>query len=108
LQFPCSIRRLVEIFKTCAQVLARAMGEWSSNAWWGAYLLGRWASGLAGAVGGRVAYRVTEAIAIRTGVNYLRTSYRDPSPTLRGQSNIKSTASIVYSFVRRLGSRRLA
>ena len=73
----------------------------------GRYPLGGWASGLALAVGAGVEYRMTDAIVIRTGVDYMRTSYFDPSLTLRGQSNIRSTASIVYSFVRRSRTRRL-
>ena len=73
----------------------------------GAYLLGGWASGLAWAVGGGVQYRVTDGIAIPAGADYVRTSYFDLSLTLRGQSNIRSTASIVYSFVRRSRRGRL-
>jgi len=72
----------------------------------GAYLLGGWATNLAWAVGGGVEYRVTDAIAVRSGLDYMRTSYFDPSLALRGQSNITSTASIVYSFVRRSRRRR--
>jgi opacity protein-like surface antigen len=74
----------------------------------GAYLLGGWASGLAWAVGGGVQYRVTDGIAIPAGADYVRTSYFELSLTLRGQSNIRSTASIVYSFVRRSPRGRLA
>jgi opacity protein-like surface antigen len=74
----------------------------------GGYLLGGWASSVAWAVGGGVEYRVTEALALRTGVDYMRASYFDPSLTLRGESNIRSTASIVYSFLRRWRTRRLA
>jgi hypothetical protein len=51
---------------------------------------------------------VTDAIVIRTGVDYIGTSYFDPSLTLRGQRHIRSTASIVYSFLRRSRARRLA
>jgi len=95
-------------FETYVQVLggaARVSGPVPLGV--GSYLLGGWASGLAWAVGGGVEYRVTNAIAIRTGVDYMRTSYFDPALTLRGQSNIRSTASIVYSFVKRSRRRRL-
>lgn len=95
-------------FETYVQVLggaARISGPVPLGG--GAYLLGGWAYSLAWAVGGGIEYRVTNSIAIRTGVDYMRTSYFDPALTLRGQSNIKSTASIVYSFVRRSRGRRL-
>ena len=39
------------------------------------YLSGGWASSLSWAVGGRVEYRVTDAIAVRSGVDYMRTAY---------------------------------
>jgi hypothetical protein len=41
-------------------------------------------------------------------VDYMRASYFDPSLTLRSQSNIRSAASIAYSFLRRSRIRRLA
>jgi hypothetical protein len=59
-------------------------GEWSSAAWQG-LLPSRGASGLAWAVAAGVEYRVTDAIVIRTGVDYMRTSYFDTSLTLRGR-----------------------
>jgi opacity protein-like surface antigen len=96
-------------FDTYVQVLAggaRVSGPVPLGG--GSYLLGGWASDLAWAVGAGVEYRLTDAIVIRTGVDYMRTSYFDPSLTLRGQSNIRSTASVVYSFVRRSRKRRLA
>jgi opacity protein-like surface antigen len=96
-------------FDTCVQVLAgaaRVSGPVPLGG--GRYLLGGWASDLAWAVGAGVEYRVTDAIVIRTGVDYTRTSYFDPSLTLRGQSNIRSTASMVYSFLWRSRRRRLA
>jgi hypothetical protein len=73
----------------------------------GGYLLGGWGTGLAWLAGGGVEWRVTDAIIIRTGVDYMRTSYFDPSLSYRGQNNLRSTATIVYSFKRRSGRRRL-
>ena len=67
----------------------------------GAYLLGGWATDVAWLAGGGVEYRITNSLAIRTGVDYLRTSYFDPSLTLRGQNNFRTTAAIVYGFERR-------
>lgn len=95
-------------FDTYVQVLAGAFRESGPvPLGGGSYLLGGWTSGIAWAVGGGVEYRVTNAIAIRTGVDYLRTSYFDPTLALRPQNNIRSTASIVYSFERRSRRRRL-
>lgn len=96
-------------FETYVQVLAgaaRISGPVPLGG--GSYLLGGWAYSMAWAVGGGVEYRLTNAIAIRTGVDYMRTSYFVPTHTLRRQSNIRSMATIVYSFVRRSRSRRLA
>ena len=67
----------------------------------GAYLLGGWATDVAWLAGGGVEYRMTDSLAIRTGVDYLRTTYFDPSLTLHGQNNFRSTASIVYCFEKR-------
>jgi opacity protein-like surface antigen len=95
-------------FETYVQVLAggaRISGPVPLGG--GSYLLGGWAYSMAWAVGGGVEYRLTDAIAIRSGVDYMRTSYFDPTLTLRGQGNIRSTATIVYSFVRRSRKRRL-
>jgi|HubBroStandDraft_6_1064221.scaffolds.fasta_scaffold02838_12 opacity protein-like surface antigen len=95
-------------FETYVQVLAgggRISGPVPLGR--GSYLLGGWAYSMAWAVGGGVEYRITDAITIRTDADYMRTSYFDPTLTLRGQSNIRSTATIVYSFVRRSRRRRL-
>ena len=95
-------------FDTYVQVLAGAFRESGPvPLGGGSYLLGGWTCGMAWAVGGGIEYRVTNAIAIRTGVDYLRTSYFDPTLALRPQNNIRSTASIVYSFERRSWKRRL-
>jgi len=85
------------IFAALVCCLLRAAPAWAHTS----------TAGLAWAVGGGLEYRVTDAIAIRTGVNYMRTSRFDPSLTL-GRSNIRGTASIVHSFLRRAGRGRLA
>jgi hypothetical protein len=64
----------------------------------GTILLGGWTTGYAWAVGGGVAYWATDSMAIRTGADYLRTSFYDSSLVVRGQSNLKTTASVVYYF----------
>jgi opacity protein-like surface antigen len=96
-------------FDTYAQVLvgaARVSGPVPLGG--GSYLLGGWAAGSAWAVGGGVDYRVSDSIAIRSGVDYMRTSYFDSTLALRGQGNIRSTVTILYSFVKRSRKRRLA
>lgn len=67
----------------------------------GMFLLGGWATGFAWAVGGGVDYWLTDSMAIRTGVDYMRTAYYDPSLVIRGQSNLRTTAAVVYFFGKR-------
>jgi len=67
----------------------------------GAILLGGWATGYAWAVGGGVDYWFSDSLAIRSGADYLRTAYYDPSLAVRGQNNIRTTASVVYFFGKR-------
>lgn len=89
-------------FDTYVQVLigaARVSGPVPLGG--GAYLLGGWATDVAWLTGGGIEYRVTHSLALRTGVDYLRTSYFNPSLTLRGQNNLRSTATMVYCFEKR-------
>src|SRR6266852_7407376 len=58
----------------------------------GRILLGGWATGYAWAVGGGVDYWFSDSLAIRTGADYLRTAYYDPTLAVRGQNNIRTTA----------------
>jgi opacity protein-like surface antigen len=64
----------------------------------GGILLGGWAFGYAWAVGGGVNYRVSDSMALRTGVDYVRTTYYGPSLTIQGQNNIRATVAVVYTF----------
>jgi opacity protein-like surface antigen len=66
----------------------------------GGFLLGGWATDFAWMVGGGVDYSITDSISMRTGVDYVRTSYFDPSLRLRGQSNFRTTATMVYYFAK--------
>ena len=74
----------------------------------GGFLLGGWATYFAWMAGGGVDYSVTDSISMRTGLDYIRTSYFDPSLRLRGQSNFRTTATVVYYFAKssRARSRR--
>jgi len=64
----------------------------------GTILLGGWTTGYAWAVGGGVEYWATDSMAIRTGVDYLRTAFYDSSLVVRGQSNLRTTAAVVCFF----------
>jgi opacity protein-like surface antigen len=67
----------------------------------GVILLGGWTTGYAWAVGGGVEYWATDSMAIRTGVDYLRTPFYDSSLAVRSQGNLRTTATLVYYFGRR-------
>lgn len=73
----------------------------------GTILLGGWTTGYAWAVGGGVEYWATDSMAIRTGADYLRTPFYDSSLAVRGQSNIRTTATLVYYFGKPSRGRRL-
>lgn len=68
----------------------------------GTILLGGWTTSYAWAVGGGVEYWATDSMAIRTGADYLRTSFYDSSLAVRGQGNLRTTATVVYYFGNRL------
>ena len=72
----------------------------------GSILLGGWAMGYAWAVGGGAEYWLTDSMAIRTGADYLRTAYYDSSLVVRGQGNLRTTATVVYYFGMRSRRRR--
>jgi hypothetical protein len=73
----------------------------------GTILLGGWTTGYAWAVGGGIDYWATDSIAIRTGADYLRTAFYDSSLAVRGQSNIRTTAAVIYYFGKPSRRRRL-
>jgi opacity protein-like surface antigen len=50
------------------------------------------------AFGGGLQYRVTHSLSLRIGADYLRTSFFTPEDTLAGQSGLRSTASVIYTF----------
>ncbi|HXJ04168.1 MAG TPA: hypothetical protein VNH65_03665 [Candidatus Acidoferrum sp.] len=72
----------------------------------GTILLGGWTTSYAWAVGGGVEYWATDSMAIRTGADYLRTAFYDPSLAVRGQGNLRTTATVVYYFGMRSRRRR--
>ena len=68
----------------------------------GTILLGGWTTSYAWAVGGGIEYWATDSMAIRTGADYLRTAFYDSSLAVRGQGNLRTTATVVYYFGNRL------
>lgn len=67
----------------------------------GGFLSGSWVNKFAWSVGAGAEYWVSDSIAIRTGVDYMKTAYFDPTWAFRGQNNIRTTASVVYFFGKR-------
>lgn len=72
----------------------------------GGFLIGGYASGFAWAVGGGVDYHVTQSIALRAGLDYMRTSYFGPTLAMQGENNFRAIAAVVYSFGTRERKRR--
>jgi opacity protein-like surface antigen len=70
------------------------------------FLIGSWATGFAWAVGGGVEYQVSNSFAVRSGVDYLRTSYFGASLAIQSQNNIRANVSVVYHFGTQRGKRR--
>jgi opacity protein-like surface antigen len=64
----------------------------------GGFLIDSWTNNFAWEAGGGLEYQVTDTIAVRTGVDYLRTGFFGPSQTVQGQNNIKATVAVVYLF----------
>jgi opacity protein-like surface antigen len=62
------------------------------------FMDGAWTNQFAWGVGAGAEYWVSDSMAIRTGVDYLRTAYFDPSLVIRGQNNLRTTAAVVYFF----------
>ena len=96
---PVFHHRIRPNFNTYAHALvggARVSGPILTNG--GLILLGGWSTGYAWAVGGGTEYWVTPCMAIRTGADYLRTTYYDASLMVRGQGNLRATATVAYYF----------
>lgn len=48
--------------------------------------------------GGGVQYRLTPSFSLRVGVDYLRTAFFNSNVAVQGQSNIRSSISVIYTF----------
>ena len=57
-----------------------------------------WVNRFAWAAGGGVQYRLTPSFSVRVGADYLRTSFFNSNLAIEGQSNLRTAASIVYTF----------
>jgi len=63
----------------------------------GELLLG-YVNRFAWAVGGGVQYRITRSLGLRVGGDYLHTSFFNPDIKVQGQSGIRPSASLIYTF----------
>lgn len=89
-------------FNAYGQVLvggARVTGPILLNS--GEFLNGAWVNKFSWAIGAGAEYWITDSMAVRTGVDYLRTAYFDTAQAVRGQNNIRTTVAIAYYFGRR-------
>jgi opacity protein-like surface antigen len=57
-----------------------------------------YANRFAWAGGAGVQYRVTRSLSVRVGADYLRTSYFNSNVQLQGQYNLRSGATLIYTF----------
>jgi opacity protein-like surface antigen len=57
-----------------------------------------WVNRFAWAAGGGVQYRLTPSFSVRLGADYLRTSFFNSNLAIEGQSNLRTAASLVYTF----------
>jgi opacity protein-like surface antigen len=63
----------------------------------GQIILG-YANRFAWAVGGGAQYRISRSFAVRVAVDYLRTQFFNSSVVLQGQTNLKPSVSLIYTF----------
>lgn len=63
----------------------------------GLLLLG-YVNKFAWAAGGGVQYRITRSLSLRVGADYLHTSFFNPELNVVGQSGIRPSASLIYTF----------
>ncbi|HXY13200.1 MAG TPA: hypothetical protein VEI26_01725 [Terriglobales bacterium] len=94
-------------YEICIHALlggARMTGPTQTNG--GIILVGGWATSYAWAAGGEVKYWLSDTLAIGTGADCLRTAYFDPSLRLRGQINLRTTATMIFYFGSRSGKHR--
>lgn len=61
-------------------------------------ILTGYANRFAWAGGAGFQYRLTPSLSMRLGADYLRTTFFNSSVTLQGQSNIRSSVSLIYTF----------
>ena len=62
------------------------------------FLVGGFSNKFGWAAGGGIDYRFDTSWSLRTGAEYMHTSYFDQSALPRGQSNVRVVCSIVYLF----------
>jgi hypothetical protein len=48
-----------------------------------------------------IQYRISDAFSLRPEVEYLRTSFFDPNVAIKGQTNLRTSLNLIYTFGRR-------
>ena len=61
-------------------------------------MLTGWVNRFAWAAGAGVQYRLTPSFSLRLGADYMRTSFFNSNLAIEGQNNVRSAASLVYTF----------
>jgi opacity protein-like surface antigen len=61
-------------------------------------LLRGYVNKFAWAAGGGLQYRITRSLSLRVGADYLHTSFFNPEVKVVGQSGIRPSASLIYTF----------
>ena len=56
---------------------------------------------IAWAGGAGFQYRISDAFSLRPEVEYLRTSYFNSNVAIQGQTNLRPTLNLIYTFGRR-------
>ena len=84
-----------------AQVLLGGARETGVNVDANEDLIRGYVNRFAWAGGGGLQYRVTPSLSVRGGVDYLRSSFFNSNVIQTGQSNLRTSVSVVYTFGRR-------
>ena len=84
-----------------AQVLLGGARETGVNVDANGDLIRGYVNRFAWAGGGGLQYRVTPSLSVRGGVDYLRSSFFNSNVIQTGQSNLRTSVSVVYTFGRR-------
>jgi opacity protein-like surface antigen len=88
-------------FDIHAQVLVGGARETGVNFESDGTLVRGFVNHFAWAGGAGFQYRITEAMSLRPEVEYLRTSFFNSNVAIQGQTNLRTSLSMIYTFGRR-------